>query len=126
MADTAVSPNNRAVVYRGKPQRERPRMSGFAIDPTGASEGGKGQRMPVVSQAQNAAMHSAAEGRSTLGIPKSVGREFTADQAPGSVKKLPKRVSAMHKRGRISNKAKTKLDGKYGGKDQQGIDAASR
>jgi hypothetical protein len=126
MADTAVAPNNRAVVYRGKAQRERPRMSGFGIDPTAAPEGGKGQRMPVVSQNQNAAMHAAAEGRSTLGIPKSVGQEFTADQAPGSVKKLPKRVGAMHKRARFGNKQKAKLDAKYGGKDQEPINAASR
>lgn len=49
--------------------------------------------MPVKSQAQNAAMHAAAAGKSTLGIPASVGREFTADQAPGSVKKLPQRIA---------------------------------
>ena len=48
--------------------------------------------MPVVSKAQNAAMHAAKEGNSTLGIPASVGKEFTADQAPGSVKKLPNKV----------------------------------
>jgi hypothetical protein len=101
-------------------------MSGFSIDPSAAPEGGKGQRMPVVSQAQNAAMHAAAAGKSTLGIPKSVGAEFTADQAPGSVKKLPKRVGAMHKRSVISNKAKAKHLDKYGGKDQQGINASSR
>lgn len=47
--------------------------------------------MPSVSKAQNAAMHAAAEGKSTLGIPQSVGREFTDAQAPGSVKKLPER-----------------------------------
>lgn len=79
--------------------------------------------MPVVSKAQNAAMHAAASGNSTLGIPQSVGAEFTADQAPGSVKKLPKRVSSMHKRGRISNKAKDKH---FGGKDQEPINASSR
>jgi hypothetical protein len=48
--------------------------------------------MPVVSKAMNAAMHAAAEGNSTLGIPKSVGAEFVKDQVPGSVKKLPARV----------------------------------
>lgn len=48
--------------------------------------------MPSVSKAQNAAMHAAAEGKSTLGIPQSVGREFSEAQAPGSVKKLPARV----------------------------------
>ncbi len=50
--------------------------------------------MPVVSKAQNAAMHAAAEGKSTLGIPQSVGQEFVSAQAPGSVKRLPQRVAA--------------------------------
>ncbi len=48
--------------------------------------------MPVLSKAQNAAMHAAAAGKSTIGIPAKVGKEFVADQAPGSVKKLPQRV----------------------------------
>ena len=42
--------------------------------------------MPVVSQAQRAAMHAAAQGHSTLGIPKKVGQEFVAADKPG---KLP-------------------------------------
>jgi hypothetical protein len=46
--------------------------------------------MPAKSQAQARAMFAASEGKSTLGIPKSVGREF-ADATP-SVKALPKRV----------------------------------
>lgn len=48
--------------------------------------------MPVVSKAQNAAMHAAAAGHSTLGIPKSVGADFVAATPAGSVKKLPKHV----------------------------------
>ncbi len=48
--------------------------------------------MPVLSKAQNAAMHAAAQGKSTLGIPAKVGKEFIADQAPGSIKKLPMHV----------------------------------
>jgi hypothetical protein len=32
--------------------------------------------MPVVSKAQQKAMYAAAEGESTLGIPKKVGKEF--------------------------------------------------
>lgn len=47
--------------------------------------------MPSVSKAQNAAMHAAAEGKSNLGIPASVGKEFTSAQTPGSVKNLPER-----------------------------------
>ena len=34
--------------------------------------------MPLVSKAQTRAMHAAKEGRSTLGIPKSVGADFVA------------------------------------------------
>jgi hypothetical protein len=41
---------------------------------------------PPVSQAQRAAMHAAAAGNSTIGIPKSVGKEF-ANADPGG--KLP-------------------------------------
>lgn len=118
MSATTVGPNNRAVVYRNKPQREKGRASAI---------------MPVVSKDQNAAMHSAAEGNSTLGIPQSVGREFIADQKPGSVKQLPQRVGAkkkhvdrLKKRGSISDRAAGKHLSKYGGQDQQGIDAASR
>jgi hypothetical protein len=46
--------------------------------------------MPAVSKAQNAAMHAAAAGHSTLGIPKSVGKEFNA--ATKSVKGLPEHL----------------------------------
>ena len=48
--------------------------------------------MPMQSQAQRAAMHAAAQGHSTLGIPKKVGKEFVkADpggKLPGHVKKM--------------------------------------
>lgn len=48
--------------------------------------------MPTVSRAQQKAMHAAAEGRSTLGIPASVGKEFAAaDHARGPAK-LPEHV----------------------------------
>lgn len=45
--------------------------------------------MPSVSRKQNAAMHAAAEGRSTLGIPKKVGKEFVAADVGRKVGKLP-------------------------------------
>jgi hypothetical protein len=44
--------------------------------------------MPPKSQAQRGAMYSAAAGKSTLGIPKKVGKEFVKADKPG---KLPKR-----------------------------------
>ena len=44
--------------------------------------------MPAVSEAQRRAMYAAAEGKSTLGIPKAVGKEF-ADADPGG--KLPEK-----------------------------------
>lgn len=47
------------------------------------------------SQKQRGAMYAAAEGRSTLGIPKKVGSEFVKGDKPG---KLPKRVKPKGKR----------------------------
>lgn len=44
--------------------------------------------MPPRSEAQRRAMQAAAHGQSTLGIPKSVGKEFAASDPGG---KLPKR-----------------------------------
>jgi hypothetical protein len=44
--------------------------------------------MPPVSQAQRRAMRAAAAGKSTLGIPRKVGREFS-EADPGG--KLPQR-----------------------------------
>jgi hypothetical protein len=44
--------------------------------------------MPMKSQAQRKAMHAAAAGKSTLGIPKSVAKEFVKHDQGG---KLPKR-----------------------------------
>lgn len=50
--------------------------------------------MPAKSQQQLKAMYAAAEGRSTLGIPASVGKEFV--QATPKGKTLPKRVVHVH------------------------------
>jgi hypothetical protein len=48
--------------------------------------------MPVVSQQQNAAMHAAASGNSTLGIPASVGKEFVNASHGQNVSALPQRA----------------------------------
>lgn len=48
--------------------------------------------MPVLSKAQLGAMAAAAHGKSTLGIPKKVGKEFLTATPKGSTKNLPKRV----------------------------------
>jgi hypothetical protein len=53
--------------------------------------------MPSVSRAQQKAMHAAAAGNSTIGIPQSVGEDFSAaDHARGPTK-LPARKSDFHK-----------------------------
>jgi len=39
--------------------------------------------MPTVSEAQRRAMWAAAEGKSSLGIPKSVGEEFVGKDSCG-------------------------------------------
>ena len=54
--------------------------------------------MPTVSRAQRGAMYAAKEGKSTLGIPKSIGEDYiAADKARGPVK-LPERVHPRHER----------------------------
>ena len=53
--------------------------------------------MPAVSKAQNAAMRAAMAGKSTLGIPKEVGRDFVEATPPGAVKRLPERVAKAMK-----------------------------
>lgn len=50
--------------------------------------------MPMQSQLQSRAMHAAAEGNSTLGIPKSVGQDFVNASHGQSVSSLPKRASS--------------------------------
>ncbi len=55
--------------------------------------------MPSVSRAQQQAMHAAAAGNSTIGIPQSVGEDFAAaDHARGPAK-LParKKQSDFHR-----------------------------
>jgi hypothetical protein len=58
--------------------------------------------MPMQSEAQRRAMHAAASGKSTLGIPKKVGREFVAADEGGKLPKkagqyaLPKSGSMKH------------------------------
>lgn len=46
--------------------------------------------MPIKSEAQRGAMYAAAAGKSTIGIPKKVGKEFV--KAGPASKNLPKRV----------------------------------
>jgi hypothetical protein len=46
--------------------------------------------MPIKSKAQQGAMYAAAEGKSTLGIPKKVGKEFVKSGFASN--KLPKKI----------------------------------
>ena len=48
--------------------------------------------MPIQSKAQQRAMYAAAEGKSTLDIPKKVGKEFV--KAGPAKKNLPERVKS--------------------------------
>jgi len=65
--------------------------------------------MPVKSQSQAAAMHAAAERKSTRGIPKSVGKKFVKASHGQKIKKLPAHVHKAHKRGLISDKQMEKM-----------------
>lgn len=98
MALSAPASNNKSVAFRGTVENEMPPYP------------------KPVSKAQNAAMHAAASGKSTIGIPKKVGKEFAKGAKKTSVKKLPQHVarakSAM-KRGAISETAAKKHLGDY-------------
>jgi hypothetical protein len=52
--------------------------------------------MPAKSTAQLRAMYAAAEGKSTLGIPRAVGKEYVA--ATPKQAKLPAKVRPIAKR----------------------------
>lgn len=54
--------------------------------------------MPYTSKAQQAAMYAAASGKSTLGIPKKVGKEFV--KAGPSKKNLPAKAPIRKTAGR--------------------------
>jgi hypothetical protein len=47
--------------------------------------------LPIVSKQQQKAMYSAAAGKSTIGIPKKVGKEFV--KAGPASNNLPKKVT---------------------------------
>jgi hypothetical protein len=47
--------------------------------------------MPFVSKDQQKAMYAAASGKSTIGIPKKVGKEFV--KAGPATNKLPQKVT---------------------------------
>ena len=56
--------------------------------------------MPNVSEAQRGAMAAAAQGNSTLGIPKNVGADFMAADKGGKLPaKAPKKKSARDRYG---------------------------
>jgi len=58
--------------------------------------------MPMQSEAQRKAMHAAASGKSTVGIPKKVAKEFVSADQGG---KLPKKAGqySLPKSGRMKN-----------------------
>jgi hypothetical protein len=96
-------------------------MGGLAVDSLRQE-----QNMPVVSRRQNAAMHAAAEGESTLGIPPSVGAEMVAGQQPGDVKALPERVPKRRNPGKTAKLMKRGIISDRAARKHLDVDAASR
>src|ERR1700722_15514141 len=105
MAETTAAPNNKAIIYRGKPQRERPRENEF---------------MPFVSRAQQRWGNSPS-GREALGGQAAVDEWNSATPKGKRVPERVKKVNKMRKRGVISDKAHDRHLSKYGGKDDQEI-----
>lgn len=54
--------------------------------------------MPPVSERQRKAMHAAADGKSTIGITKKVGAEFSAADKGGKLPKTAKKMQASTKK----------------------------
>jgi hypothetical protein len=63
--------------------------------------------MPPVSEAQRKAMFAAASGHSTLGIPKSVGKEFSEADKGGKLPKRKKKSETLYTHPRSKAHAKT-------------------
>ena len=122
MVDTAAAPNNRTVVYRGKAQRERPRMSSFGVDPLRQSNGSAGD-MPWDAASFKKHNHplegaGAAKAASVANaILRKSGDEGKAIRIANAT------VNKMRRRGRISNKAHAKHSAGLDAK--QDVDAAT-
>lgn len=110
--DTTAASNNRLVVYRGKPQRERPRVEDMPW--TG----------PEFARKHNKSL--------TRGEAKSAARQATAMVGAGvdegiAIATANKRINRLRRRGAISDKQHRKLGSKYSSKDDNTpIDAAGR
>jgi hypothetical protein len=68
-------------------------MSDIVMKHYGINVGGNND-MPSTSEKQRRAMQAAAHGKSTLGIPKSVGQEFAAADKARGPRKLPMKKPA--------------------------------
>jgi hypothetical protein len=109
MAETAVSPNNRTVAFQGKPTRER------AMPWTGKT-----------FAKHNHALKGKAADKAAKQASAIVAKGGDEGMAIAVASKRAK-VDKLKKRGLISDRAAGKhIEGKYGGRDEQGIDAASR
>lgn len=110
MSETTIAPNNRVVVYQGKPTREKPRTMPWSG--------------PSFAKRHN---HSLSKGEAA-----SAAKQASAIVAKGgdegiAIAVANKRINRLRKQGKISDRQHGKrLADKYGGKDDHGIDAASR
>lgn len=113
MSETTVAPNNKTIAFRGRPQREKPRTGGFGMPWTGQEFGSRHNHAASPAQAASGARQANAMLRS--GVPEGI-----------AIATANKRIAKMRKRGVISPKQHAKMADKYGGEDQQPINASSR
>jgi hypothetical protein len=112
MADTVVAPNNRAVVFRGRSERERPRSDAMPWD---AQTFGSHNKAATPAQRKSGARQANA-------VLAATGNEAMALAVAN------KRIAKMRKRGLISDRAHQKLASKYGSTSDtsDSIDASTR
>jgi hypothetical protein len=107
MAETTIAPNNRAIVFRGQPLKER------AMPWDAASFKSKHNHSLSKGEAGTAAKQATA--MVNAGVPEGI-----------SIATANKHINKLRKRGVVSAKASKRHLGKYGGTDQEPIDASSR
>ena len=112
MAESVIAPNNKAIIFRGRPQREQSRSDAM---PWNAQTFGAHNRAASPAQRKSGARQANA-------VFKATGDEGMALAVAN------KRIARLRKRGLISDKQHAKLASKYGssGDTSDSIDAATR
>ena len=133
MADTTAAPNNKLVSFRGRTQRERPRLMGGLgiVDAQSQSDGGSYEDQDDQGNTQvpwtAKSFKSRHNKKATPSQAKSAAKQATAMVNSGvdegiAIATANKRIAKMRRSGSVSESKAPK----YAGHDQEPIDASTR